>query len=407
VTRAVPCAAAWLALLAASLLAQEDIAGAVQTVDGRILNGRVQVDADGKVRVTAAGGTVTELTFGDLLRIDQSTTVPAGAPWRGNEVWLRSGLRLPFSTLSGKFDPALKTTTVTLQLACGVPLDVSLTQLRAVRLCGEDKAPAALSVDLQHPGETSDFLFVDRDGKPQRFSVVIESVAGTSMHFNLRGAGYDVDVSRVTAVVFGKSTGFPPDRQPKPRAAVHMATGERLEGRLLSLDSVCRLRLDEGAELSLPRQQIVAIGVASQKLTWVSELKPAVQQVPAFDRTWPWTVDATSFGPGLRLGGQEYEHGVCVVPRTTLTYDLGGRFDLFEATLGIDDRGGPEANAIFRVRADGRTLFESPAMTLGMAPVTVKLQLQKCKQLVLEADFGKNYDLGDLCVFANARVVQL
>ena len=45
-------------------------------------------------------------------------------------------------------------------------------------------------------------------------------------------------------------------------------------------------------------------------------------------------------------------------------------------------------------------------MTLGLAPVALKLPLHACKQLVLEADFGKNYDLGDLCVFANARVVQ-
>ncbi len=32
--------------------------------------------------------------------------------------------------------------------------------------------------------------------------------------------------------------------------------------------------------------------------------------------------------------------------------------------------------------------------------------VEKAKKLVLEVDFGKNYDLGDYCVFADARLVQ-
>ena len=55
------------------------------------------------------------------------------------------------------------------------------------------------------------------------------------------------------------------------------------------------------------------------------------------------------------------------VPRTRLLYDLGGRYDLFEATIGIDERGGPQAHAIFRVYGDGRMLYESPPMLLASA----------------------------------------
>jgi hypothetical protein len=93
-------------------------------------------------------------------------------------------------------------------------------------------------------------------------------------------------------------------------------------------------------------------------------------------------------------------------PRTRLTSDLGGRFDVFEATVGIDDRGGPAAHAIFRVLVDGEVAWESAPKTLGEPPEQVRVELQKCRQLAIEADFGKNYDLGDFCAFADARVVQ-
>jgi hypothetical protein len=96
-----------------------------------------------------------------------------------------------------------------------------------------------------------------------------------------------------------------------------------------------------------------------------------------------------------------------VVPRTRLTWDLDGRFDRFEATIGIDDRGGPQANAVVRVVADGKVLFESEPLVFGRPAQTIRVELGRCRQLALEVDFGKNYDLGDFCAFADARVVQL
>ncbi|MFT4842036.1 MAG: hypothetical protein ACI8UD_004290, partial [Planctomycetota bacterium] len=60
----------------------------------------------------------------------------------------------------------------------------------------------------------------------------------------------------------------------------------------------------------------------------------------------------------------------------------------------------------FRVLADGKQVFESKPMTRGQRPLALRIDLNKAKALVLEVDFGKNYDLGDFCAFADARVVQ-
>ncbi|MBL8734379.1 MAG: NPCBM/NEW2 domain-containing protein, partial [Planctomycetes bacterium] len=66
----------------------------------------------------------------------------------------------------------------------------------------------------------------------------------------------------------------------------------------------------------------------------------------------------------------------------------------------------PEAHAILRVLVDGAVAYESAPKTLGGAPEVLRIELKKAKTLTIEADFGKNYDLGDYCVFADARVVQ-
>jgi len=74
--------------------------------------------------------------------------------------------------------------------------------------------------------------------------------------------------------------------------------------------------------------------------------------------------------------------------------------------IGIDDRGGPAAHAIFRVYVDDKQMFESKPKVLGGAPSKVRVELNRAKTLSIEVDFGKNYDLGDFCAFADARLLQ-
>ena len=40
------------------------------------------------------------------------------------------------------------------------------------------------------------------------------------------------------------------------------------------------------------------------------------------------------------------------------------------------------------------------------APQDLRVALNDATTLTIEVDFGKNYDLGDFCAFADARVVQ-
>lgn len=388
----------------ATAIAQDGPACTVQTLDGRTLQGVVTADAT-TVTVRPAEGDVVTMQVADLVSIEQAK---AGERPPGKHiVWLRSGLELPAEAVSGIAAADGRPARLSITLRGGVQFDVPLANVQALRLQQQTvPVPPTFARDFASPQDTVDYLFVVSNGKPQRFSVTVDHVAADRVHFDLRGDRREFGFDGLAAIVFGKNTGVVPDRQSKPRVAATFATGERLEGRLLALGAAVRLRLDEGVEIELPRDKLLNLAVASDKLTWLSDLKPKAEQTPAFDRAWPWTTDRSPAGPGIILAGTEYRRGLVMVPRTRLTYDLAGRYDMFEATIGIDERGGPQAHAIFRVFVDGKLAFESEPMTLGTGSKPLKIPLGKCQTLVLEADFGKNFDLGDLCAFADARVLQ-
>lgn len=390
---------AWSLLFAIAAPAQ--IAGRVETIDGRVLEGRMGVATTGAVTVATAEGDVT-FDLAELLEFTPTKATPRHLTAL-HRIWLRSGQELPCTelALADASPPAVQAT-----LPCGATLQLPIGMLAALRHAGAQRPePALLAEDLRDRPKNDDVLFVVKDERAQRSLVRVTGVAQGQVSFDLRGKTYEFGFDGVAAIVFGQNTGFAPDRQPKPRTVVAFTTGERLEGKLLEFGERVRLRLDEGVEVVAAATAVAGLTVASDRLVRLHELTPTVEQTPAFDRVWPWTVGRSVAGPGFKLGGKDFARGIGMVPRTRLTFDLGGRFDTFEAVLGIDDRAGPAADAIFRVIVDDRVVFEE-RFDRRTAPLPMSLPLARCQRLALEVDFGANYDLGDHCVFADARVVQ-
>jgi hypothetical protein len=393
-------------LLLGSLAAQTGPNGTVSTIDGRSLSGAVTIDAEGHARVATATGDPVTLGVDEIASFEAAGTTPkvVTTPHR---LWLRSGLELPCVRIAGVAAAEGKPARLAVELPSGATVEVAISTVRAVRHGGDERAePPSFLADLADPPANGDLLYIQKDGKAQRFTVTVNGMQPSAVEFELRGKAHEFELAGVTAIVFGKNTGFAADRQPRPRTAVDFATGEHLEGRLLELGANLRLRLDEGAVVEVANSQLVRLAVASDRLVWLSDLVPKVEQTPAFDRVWPWTKDRSVAGPGFVIGGKTWGRGLGMVPRTRLVYDLGGNYDLFEATIGIDDRGGPQAHAVFRVLVDDKVAYESPGRTRGMPPEVVRVELGRCQRLAVEVDFGKNYDLGDYCVFADARVLR-
>ncbi|MCA8951368.1 MAG: NPCBM/NEW2 domain-containing protein [Planctomycetes bacterium] len=400
-------AAAAVLVVGAALTAQAaGPIGTVATIDGRTLNGTFTVDGDNVAAVRAADGEV-RLGLDEIASFDAvgSAPVEVEAPHR---VWLRSGAELAATALRGLPAGDGKPARLQIELRLGALLELPLTMVQAFRHAGPNRGdmPPSFAGDRRDPPANDDLIFVQKDGKQHRFQVAITGFSADSIDFQLRGEPYDFALAGVLGAVFGKNTGFAADPQSPPRTVVEFDSGDRLAGRLLGLDGELRLRLDEGCELTVPSRRILRLAVESERLCWLSDLQPAAEQTAAFDRVWPWTADRSIAGPGFELGGKSFTRGIGMIPRTRLTYDLGGGYDAFEALIGIDDRGGPQANAVFRVYADGKPVYESTPMTLGREPEPVHVEIAGCQRLAIECDFGQNFDLGDFCVFANARVLR-
>lgn len=391
------------ALLCAGASAQAK--GTVRTIDGRELTGAVTVSEDGKVTVAGDAGEIG-IDVAELVSFDREGSSARNVRVE-HRVWLRSGTELPVKKFRGRAGGDGKPSMLIATLPCAATLELPISTIRAVRHGGLMRPqPTLFNQDLAEPPANEDLIYVVRDGKAQRSQVTVSAMRDKAVDFLLRGEEYEFELDGLAGIVFGANTGFAPDRQPRPRTVVSLTTGERIEGKLLSLNDRVRCRLDEGCVLDVPVSRVHKLEVSSDKLVWLADLQPKVEQTPAFDRTWPWHNNRSVAGPGFELAGQKFERGIGLVPHTRLTYALDGRFDVFEAMIGIDDRGGPAAHAIFRVHVDGKQVFESKPMLREQKPEALRVALNKAKTLTIEVDFGKNYDLGDFCAFANARVVQ-
>ncbi len=392
--------AAWWLLLAPSVAAQDPVR--IDTITGETaLADEVAMEGD-TVRWRDGGGAWQERSLPEVASLeftDRATDSPL-APM----LWLWSGTALPARFLAAAGTNAR----FALPLGAAEPVEIALPwrAVRAVRFDAPGPIEPEFAARLREPPAQQDTLYGRQpDGGLQRVSLAVRGVEDGRLLVHFGGADRTIPLDRVYGVVFGEQSGAAPDRQPNPRATVVSTGGIALEGRLQQLSEQVVVRLDEGVELSLPRAAVARVIVSSDKVLYLSALQPRAEQTPALDRVWPWWVDRRPDGSALQLDGKRYATGLVLVPRTRLHFALPRPFELFEATIGMDDRAGPLAHAVFRVFGDGAVLYDSGPIGYGDPPRPVRLPVDGVRELALEADFGDNLDLGDLCAFAAARVV--
>ncbi|MBK8980532.1 MAG: NPCBM/NEW2 domain-containing protein [Planctomycetes bacterium] len=410
VPSALRCLAATVAL-AAALAAQGPTAARfrLRDLDGVAFEARVLGFADGVLSL-AGRGAPERVALDDLSAIEPLAAPPApGASGLPGAVWLRSGLELPLRFVA----PIAGGLRADVGLADAV--DLPLLRLRALRFDATDAAgaadPTGFVSALDAPARTEDLLFAhDRQrGRITRLPVRVLGFDGERLKVEFRGRENTLPIGNVQGVVFGLDHGIAPAPLARPYVEVRLADARTIAGRLLAFGAeTVAVQTAEELTLEIPTDRIAAVAVRSAKVAWLSELEPtAVEHVPAFDHVRPWLRDATPAGPGLALGTERYDNGLCLVPRTRLTWTLEpGQFDVFDAILGIDARAGDHGNAVVRVLVDGNPALVVDPLLAGAAPLPIRVAIRDATSLSLEADFGPGYDLGDHCVFARARVLR-
>ncbi len=389
-----------------TIQAQEQSLDTLQPIQGDAVRGKVaSIDAAGKVTVAIGDESVTR-DLASLRTIDLAVWVGPPVSSQGF-VLLRSGLRIPATVR----ETAGRSLTVDSPLTDG-RTKLALSHVRAIRfarLASENDGGFAKYVLA--PKAEKDLIYFKTATKIVQRSVRVVGFVDGSLQYEARGDIRSRKLSDLYGIVMAKASGFAPDPLPRTRVVLGMQGGTSVTGKLLKLGGEFgELQLAEKVKLKVHRSRIRRITVQSHRLVYLAELTPSiVRQTTAFRQKKPWLKNRSPLGDGIQLGGKNprtTNNGLVLRPKTSLTYDIDSKFDFFIATIGIDSRSTGPAHAIFRVRDGEKVLFESKPITRQSEPLSIKIAVDKVDRLTIEADFGKNFDFGDHCVFAEARVIK-
>jgi hypothetical protein len=167
-----------------------------------------------------------------------------------------------------------------------------------------------------------------------------------------------------------------------------------------------------GEKVRTSLTDVVAIDVVAGKTVYLSDLKPKkIDQSGFLGVVWPLGLDRTTRGQALQvstdLGDTIADKGLGTHPRTTLAYNLGGKYQRFESLVGLDPTTSHRARVAVRVLVDGK---EQPVpalttLTVGDA-VDLRIDVRNAKELVLITDFAPAGGVGGDVNWADARLIE-
>lgn len=217
----------------------------------------------------------------------------------------------------------------------------------------------------------------------------------------------------VSAIAFDPSLA----RVKKPKGAfarITTADGSRLSASAVSADGkTLDVTTLTGGKVSLPLADVMAVDVLGGKAVYLSDLKPKAAKEEAFGSVaWPWAADRSVKGNPLRLqttlGDEVFAKGLGLHSKTTLTYDLGGKYRRFEVAVGLDAVSGRRGAADITILVDGKpqAIDGLIGLTYAGGVKTLAVDVKKAKELTIFVDFGPGGDVQDDVTFADARLVE-
>jgi hypothetical protein len=172
---------------------------------------------------------------------------------------------------------------------------------------------------------------------------------------------------------------------------------------------VLNARLASGPTIQVPVHQIAALDLFQGRAVYLSDVKPSrYEHVPYLDVSWPYRADTSVAGNAIRLGGSTYDKGIGMHSESRLTYDLDGRYQWFEALVGLDDETGQEGSVSIQVLVDDKPQDVGGELELDArnSPRSIRAKLTGAKKLTLVVKFGRHGDVQDHIDWADARLIK-
>ena len=318
------------------------------------------------------------------------------------DVWVHlSGDEKLFGKLEAIGEDALKITTPWQD-----HLEIPLTRVVGLHLALLDPKESADSFAKRLKARGSEDLLLARtkDGEVVAIGGVLEGSEGDRLLFRYQGKTRKLPLELSEGVVMAARPD--PARPDEPRSTFAMPGGVALTGRWKALEATAwKVETPWGQDVNLPATDVQDVRFRGGRVTYLSDLDPSkVEESPFFGRKFPWRRDVGLLGEPLKMDGTPFERGVAVHSRSSLTYDLNGRYATFEALVGFDDASMGKGRVDCRVFADGKEIYANPDLRADAPPVKLSLPVAGAEQLRLLVDFGKGQDTGDRVIWADARL---
>jgi hypothetical protein len=261
--------------------------------------------------------------------------------------------------------------------------------------------------DLRTRSQQSDRVWT-RDGDV--FSGALTSISATSVTIDRAGASFDVPTADVRTIALDASLTVV--AEPAQRGVwCGLADGSRLLAQNVTT-TAGNVQIEHAgvSTLSVPVAQIVWLLPlrTGTGITYVSDLEPTEYvHVPLLGRDWPYRLDISVAGTPLRAGGRRYVKGLGLHSASRLSYDLAGQYRRFESLVAIDEHvaaGG--GSVVFRVRADGKVVYESLTLRSGDPPQPVSVDVTGAQRITLEVDYADRGHVLDRADWLGARLVK-
>jgi hypothetical protein len=174
------------------------------------------------------------------------------------------------------------------------------------------------------------------------------------------------------------------------------------DGTIVSADSVSlsadkvKFKTADAVDRAVPLSNLTDVEQINGPLIWLSA-GPITQEIqtPYFgDRTQPAQMDKTVQGDSIRFGDREFARGIGVHSYSKLVFNIPPGCQSFRTQYALDGDA-TWANVTVRVKLDDRVALEKANVIVGQLSPVVTLDLTGAKTLILEVDYGENYDVQD------------
>lgn len=230
---------------------------------------------------------------------------------------------------------------------------------------------------------------------------IISGIDQTNVTVQLAtGEKVPASLETVARITFASTAGAAPTRAPASRGfRVSLADSTSLTASKIDMRPDSTLSMlplaDSTSPRSVPMTMVIAIEQVNGPVVWASSLAPSEAiQTSLLDISWPARMDRAVDGSPIRFGDRVFSRGIGVHAYSKLVFAIDPSWKAFRTLYSVAGDWS-YANVDVRIKLDGKVVHERTAFRSGVLSLPILVPINGEKQLILEVDFGQNYDVQD------------